>query len=100
MSQARGSAQITTRRFHFTKRQSAASGSQTPVDLHHYASHVKEKADAPAMELGRLLIARRPALDLAAATPTPPVKPQGDPGDIDLDAPSAFDVPAFLRREG
>ena len=81
-------------------RQPVASGSQTPVDLHHYASHLKEKAEAPAMELGRLSIARRPALDLAAAIPTPPAQPKGDAGDIDLDALSAFDVPAFLRREG
>jgi cell division protein FtsZ len=81
-------------------RQSAASASQTPVDLHHYASHLKEKAEAPAMELGRLSIARRPALDLAGAMPTPPAQPKGDAGDIDLDALSAFDVPAFLRREG
>jgi hypothetical protein len=59
------------------------------------------------MDLNRLSIARRATLDLAAAAPAPAVvspaprgEAAGDPGDIDLDALSAFDVPAFLRREG
>jgi cell division protein FtsZ len=82
-------------------REPAPTASQTPVDLQHYTSHLKERADAPAMDLGRLSIARRPTLDLAAATPAPESqKPASDLGDIDLDALSAFDVPAFLRREG
>ena len=48
-------------------RQPVPSGSQTPVDLQHYTAHLKEKPDvpAPAMELSRLSIARRPSLDLA-----------------------------------
>jgi cell division protein FtsZ len=85
-------------------RQPVSSASQTPVDLQHYTTHLKERAEAPApsLDLGRLSIARRPALDLAAAMPAPPpaAKPPADAGDIDLDALSAFDVPAFLRREG
>jgi cell division protein FtsZ len=82
-------------------RQPASTASQTPVDLHHYTSHLKERADAPAMDLGRLSIARRPALDLGAAMPAASAaKPAAHAGDIDLDALSAFDVPAFLRREG
>jgi len=95
-------------------RQPVASGSHTPIDLQHYTSHLKEKTEAPAMEhehpsaaaalgIGRLSFARRPALDLTAPMPHPAppgAKSATGPGDIDLDALSAFDVPAFLRREG
>ena len=82
-------------------RQPATAGNQTPVDLQHYTSHLKEKTETPAMELGRLSIARRPTLDLTAVMPLPQTpKAAADAGDIDLDALSAFDVPAFLRREG
>jgi cell division protein FtsZ len=93
-----------------------ASTSQTPVDLQHYTTHFKERpetpapapapavAQAPAMDLGRFSIGRRPTLDLSSAAPAPmvvtPAKTAiGDPGDVDLDALTAFDVPAFLRRE-
>ena len=86
------------------------SASQTPVDLQHYTAHLKEKFETPApvMETGRLSIARRPALDLApaaaAAVPAArmgaPASADLDAGDIDIEALSAFDVPAFLRREG
>ena len=82
-----------------------ASASQTPVDLQHYTAHLKEKVEVPApIDLGRLSIARRPALDLASAAPAPAAAPQppvpSEDGDIDLEALTAFDVPAFLRREG
>ena len=101
------------------------SQSQTPVDLQHYTTHFREVAEPPAppMEVARLSIARRPALDLGpaaaghanaggalAATPAAPpaaamtMTSNGDApldsGDIDLEALTAFDVPAFLRREG
>ena len=92
----------------------AASPSQTPVDLQQYTSHLKDRVDGPAApmpapvatvpEMSRLSIARRPALDLGGVHPATPVAAQPasahDAGDIDLDALSAFDVPAFLRREG
>ena len=81
-------------------REPAASASQTPVDLQHYTSHVQGKTEAPAADLGRLSIARRPSLDLTAAMPSAGSKSPTNAGDIDLDAMSAFDVPAFLRREG
>jgi hypothetical protein len=82
-------------------RQPVSSASQTPVDLQHYTTHLKDRVEAPPMDPARLSIARRPALDLAAALPAPPPsKAPADAGDIDLDALSAFDVPAFLRREG
>ena len=81
----------------------ASTASQTPVDLQHYTAHLKEKVEAPApVDMGRLSIARRPALDLAAASPAPAPQPPAshEDGDIDLEALTAFDVPAFLRREG
>ena len=92
-------------------RQPVVQPSQTPVDLQHYTVHLKEKPEAPvpvpvpAMDLGRLSIARRPALDLAAAAPPPAAtmadgSADMDGADLDLEALSAFDVPAFLRREG
>ncbi len=92
-------------------RQPVVQPSQTPVDLQHYTVHLKEKPEAPvpvtvpAMDLGRLSIARRPALDLAAAAPPPAAtmadgSPEMGGADLDLEALSAFDVPAFLRREG
>ena len=91
-------------------RPAVPSGTQTPVDLQHYTQHLKEKFEtpAPAFEMGRMSIARRPALDLAPATAAAApaammaaAEPGAlDAGDIDLEALSAFDVPAFLRREG
>jgi cell division protein FtsZ len=81
--------------------QSVPQEHQTPVDLQHYTSHLKAKTEAPAVEPGRLSIARRPALDLSAAVPPRPAPvPGADAADVELDALSAFDVPAFLRREG
>jgi len=87
-------------------RPAAVVESQTPVDLQHYTEHLKEKAEAPRLDSGRLSIGRRPALDLAPVMPIAAVQPPeggapaGDSGDIDIEALSAFDVPAFLRREG
>ena len=90
------------------ERAPVSSASQTPVDLQHDTGHLKEKVEAPApqLDLGRLTIARRPALDLAvAAAPAPAqVSADGssvpDSSELELEALSAFDVPAFLRREG
>jgi len=91
-------------------RQPVVQPSQTPVDLQHYTVHLKEKPEAPvpapvpAMNLGSLSIARRPALDLAAFPSQAPIMADGSPdmdgADVDIEALSAFDVPAFLRREG
>jgi hypothetical protein len=84
-----------------------ATVSQTPVDLQHYTAHLKEKSDTPApvpaMEMSRLSIARRPSLDLAAAAAVSvgtEASSAQDAGEMDLESLSAFDVPAFLRREG
>jgi cell division protein FtsZ len=84
-------------------RQPAPTASQTPVDLHHYASHLKDRVEAPpsTLDLGRMAISRRQGLDLGGAmamSPAPKSAPTA--GDIELDPLSAFDVPAFLRREG
>jgi cell division protein FtsZ len=88
-------------------RQAAATGTQTPVDLQHYTAHLKEKAEpvAPVLEMSRLSIARRPSLDLPpAAVAAAPAGTEGssalDAGDVDVESFAAFDVPAFLRREG
>ena len=89
-------------------RQPLPSGTQTPVDLQHYTAHLKEKSEAavaPVVEMSRLSIARRPSLDLpAAAAAAAPVPTEGssalDAAEIDVESFSAFDVPAFLRREG
>jgi cell division protein FtsZ len=83
-------------------REPAASVSQTPIDLHHYAAHLKDRPEAPAIDVGRLTIARRPALDLGAgsAAATHHQSAAKDAGDLALDPFGAFDVPAFLRREG
>jgi cell division protein FtsZ len=83
-------------------REPAASASQTPIDLHHYSAHLKDRPEAPAADGGRLTIARRPALDLGVKGPSTANHHAAakDAGDISLDALGAFDVPAFLRREG
>ncbi|HEY0285146.1 MAG TPA: cell division protein FtsZ [Vicinamibacterales bacterium] len=102
--------------FDYAERQPVPSGSQTPVDLQHYTAHLKEKTEVPApvavpvsvsvMEMSRLSIARRPSLDLApvAAAAASGATGEGssarDAGEMDLESLSAFDVPAFLRREG
>jgi cell division protein FtsZ len=89
-----------------SRRPAADVVNQTPVDLQQYTAHLKEKEEAPVMDLGRLSIARRPALDLTSAAPPPAIQPPSvesgarEPVDGDLEALSAFDVPAFLRREG
>jgi cell division protein FtsZ len=89
-----------------SRRPAADVVNQTPVDLQQYTAHLKEKEEAPVMDLGRLSIARRPALDLTSAARPPAIQPPSvesgarEPVDGDLEALSAFDVPAFLRREG
>jgi cell division protein FtsZ len=103
----------------------ANSGAHTPIDMTPYTEQARVRADSAvmggtAMAPPRLSINRRPLFDLplaassgATAAPTPsPVpqtaetfasaavaekkKPAVDP---DFDLQSAFDVPAFLRRQ-
>jgi cell division protein FtsZ len=75
-----------------------SSTSQTPVDLQHYSARFRGQAEPPALEPGGLSIARRLALELAVVQPRPAPPGSADLGDLDLTG--AFDVPAFLRREG
>jgi hypothetical protein len=70
--------------------------------LQHYNAYLKERAgDAPLAEVARLPIARRPPLGLSFGQPAlPATAAMMDAADVDLDPPSAFDVPAFLRQDG
>jgi cell division protein FtsZ len=99
---------------------------RTPVDLAHYADHARVRADARVMSGGaalarsaepRLSIGRRALVELPLAAASGatgsgavlPVPTGGatrhpsvqDPSDAsaELDLSSAFDVPAFLRRQ-
>jgi cell division protein FtsZ len=92
---------------------------QTPVDMTLYADHSRSRADAGAAATAspRLSIARRPLLDLplavnigSASVAASPATVAGQPAmdiddmkrlelDPDVDSGSAFDVPAFLRRQ-
>jgi cell division protein FtsZ len=73
--------------------------SQTPVDLGAYASW-KEEAGARAAAAGgsRLVVARRPALDLPPIPPVPFGADESAPG-AEFEPASPLDVPAFLRRQ-
>jgi len=79
-------------------RVSASPASQsslvTPVDLSAYAIAKVQTEERMVANGGRVVVSRRPALDL-------PLKPAvGSTSHADdLEAPSPFDVPAFLRRQ-
>ena len=85
-----------------------SSGTQTPVDMTHYADVGRLRLDAGpstaaierAVTTQRLSIARRPAFDLplaaAPATADTLLRPATEP---DFDLGTSFDVPAFLRRQ-
>jgi cell division protein FtsZ len=108
--------------------QAASSANQTPVDMSAYTDHAKARAEAAAPTFAtRLSIARRPPLELPLAAAAghsaqspfngqsavsmttmgvPTAETMGDtPADdvmrleMDVDASSKFDVPAFLRRQ-
>ena len=71
----------------------------TPVDLSAYATAMNKMQTEERMVAngGRVVVTRRPALDV----PSTPTRAAVDPSRLvdDLDAPSPFDVPAFLRRQ-
>jgi hypothetical protein len=100
------------------KRASGVTEGQTPVDMTLYVDHAQARADSgPAVASPRLSIARRQVLDLpltassgsaslAASQAISAGKATGTTDDVkkvdldaDLDFGSAFDVPAFLRRQ-
>ncbi|MDR1988897.1 MAG: cell division protein FtsZ [Acidobacteriaceae bacterium] len=84
-----------------------ASSMQTPVDLTPYATQARMRAEAPAAQAdaaaSRLSIARRALVDLPMAASGgggPIVGGAGSESDAaEDDGGSAFDVPAFLRRQ-
>jgi cell division protein FtsZ len=79
-------------------RVSASPASQsslvTPIDLSAYANAKVQTEERMVANGGRVVVSRRPALDL-------PMRPAVDPKSHadDVEAPSPFDVPAFLRRQ-
>jgi cell division protein FtsZ len=81
----------------------AAVPMQTPVDMTSYATHQRSISVPVAQEANggssRVMIARRPALDMSSrpvqrAVPSNGLNSEAGP---DGDAGSAYDVPAFLR---
>jgi cell division protein FtsZ len=103
---------------HMAARPSPASGVQTPIDMSIYADAARSRAAdagaaaAAAAAQNRLSIARRPILDLPLGAQAAPLAATGTGPDVprsggraeredhpDLDLSSAFDVPAFLRRQ-
>jgi cell division protein FtsZ len=81
---------------------SAQATRSTPVDLAAYAA-ARLPEEAPlAANGGRVVLARRPVVDLTAfgspaVSDAPAVHASGAD---DVDSPQPFDVPAFLRRQG
>jgi cell division protein FtsZ len=77
----------------------AQSALVTPVDLSAYATAMNKMQTEERMVAngGRVVVSRRPTLDV----PSTPTRAAVDPSRVvdDLDAPSPFDVPAFLRRQ-
>ena len=81
----------------------AQSTLPTPVDMSAYTATKAQDEERVAPSGGRVVLARRPVLELprrqvAAAAPQP-VLPTDDAPQEDLDLPGPFDVPAFLRRQ-
>ncbi len=84
----------------------AASPMQTPVDMTSYATHARSISVPVAQEANagspRVMIARRPGLDLSSSRPLPRAVGQSNglnsEAGPDGDADSHYDVPAFLRR--
>ncbi len=98
------------------------SAAQTPVDMTMYAEQTRVRAESPAMAAPaivpaaapRLSINRRPLVDLPSVTPSLHMSSASGPAaasmssgsgpritgaDGDAEIASAFDVPAFLRRQ-
>ena len=67
----------------------------TPVDLSAYASSRVQTEERMVANGGRVVVARRPVLDLGSMN----IRPAADGTTSDIEAPSHLDVPAFLRRQ-
>jgi hypothetical protein len=94
-----GKVKITVIATGFDRMRAAASPAaqairSTPVDLSAYAGQKEEEEPRVALGGGRVLLTRRPVLDLSSM----PLKPvvQAAP---QADDPLGYDVPAFLRRQ-
>jgi len=76
----------------------------TPTDMTAYAASKMQTEERLVANGGRVVVARRPMVDLWAATPAglpaagPAQARREGPSDDD-EAPSPLDVPAFLRRQ-
>jgi cell division protein FtsZ len=93
-----------------TRSAAASTATETPVDMTMYADHVQARADTAIAAGGapRLSIARRLPLDVpltaisvrSGAAAAVRVEPDlDDMNRLDIDLDTAFDVPAFLRRQ-
>jgi cell division protein FtsZ len=86
-------------------RQTTPAASQTPVDLHSYASWKQESTERVAAAAGggaaRMSFSRRPVLDLPlSSTPRlPEVEETTTAPGAEFEPVSPLDVPAFLRRQ-
>ncbi len=73
--------------------------SRTPVDMNAYASWKEEVGERAAAAGGsRMVVARRPALDLPPIAP-PQAGPDESAAGAEFEPASPLDVPAFLRRQ-
>ncbi len=91
-------------------RVSASPSSQsrvvTPVDMSTYAPLKEQAEERMVANGGRIVVSRRPVIDLpslAGAPPAPTMPPpartaSSEAGGEDEEPPSALDVPAFMRR--
>ena len=102
-----GKVKITVIATGFDRARTAASPAlqatvNTPVDLNAYAARAQEDRLVVNGGLHRTSFARRSPIELPIAAAAPGAAADEPPGDIVLDAadaPSPFDVPAFLRRQ-
>jgi cell division protein FtsZ len=85
-----------------SRRSVTGSTAHTPVDLQNYTA--RARAPEPALDrsaASRLTIARRPAVELSQplTPPMPADASEADTVEMEMEHASAFDIPAFLRRQ-
>jgi len=76
---------------------SSSSARATPVDMSQYANVRQPVAERQVATGGRVVVARRPSLDLPLAARQ--AVSGADPAEADGEDASPLDVPAFLRRQ-
>src|SRR4051794_19380518 len=82
----------------------AQSSVHTPVDMTAYSAVKMQNEDRVAANGGRVVMVRRPSIELPSlsvvnAITSADVPAQSDLSLDELDAPGPFDVPAFMRRK-